>query len=263
MPEQLLDVSKAKQFLANRNPHWSMWYSVVNASADELWVDEPSHISSLMVVKNSDRRPYHDIDADIDIETDLRTGIFDLLSALDISKNYYVSLRRKWMWRIFEAELNAEFTGERYEYGILRGDFTPQIRHRVRELSVDDAAFIDTIPDESDRDLTHRQFKMHTKSFVVVEGEQLVSYACAHGGDSKEREIDWIYTHPDKRRRGYGASVASTAAEYMFQTGAEKVTATVDWYNHGSIGLWEKLGGRIEESDSSYILRGSVIERVT
>jgi len=88
-----------------------------------------------------------------------------------------------------------------------------------------------------------------------VEANQLVSYTCAHGGSGEEREIDWIYTRPDKRRKGYGTSVASVAAEYMFQTGAKKVSATADWYNIGSLRIWEKLVFRREEAVTSYIFR--------
>jgi len=251
MPEKLLNISQAKQFLDARQVYWCMY----PGSGDEIWVDEPEHITSLMVVKEANRRPYIDTDANIFFELDSKEALLDLLSILEPAKSYYATLHREWMWPIFENELNAIFHAKQYGYIVERADFTPRIRHPVRELEADDVALIDTIPDEDNRDLTHRQFKVHTKSFCIVEANQLVSYTCAHGGSGEEREIDWIYTRPDKRRKGYGTSVASVAAEYMFQTGAKKVSATADWYNIGSLRIWEKLVFRREEAVTSYIFR--------
>jgi RimJ/RimL family protein N-acetyltransferase len=254
MPEQLLDISQAKQFLDAKKAYWYIWHLIENWRSREVWVDKLPHITSLMVVAEQNRRPYYDTDADICIEADSKEALFDLLSVLESSKNYSAILHREWMWPIFENELNATFQNKQYAYGLVRTDFTPQIRHPVRELSANDAALIETIPGW-ERELTFRHFQRTSKSFGIVEDNQLVSYTCAwESGD--EREIDWVYTRPDKRRQGYGTSVVSAATEYIFRTGGRKVTATVDWNNVGSLRIWEKLGFHPEEATAHYILHG-------
>ncbi len=253
MPEKLLDISPAKQFLDARKANWYIWH-LIKEWHSEIWVNELSHITSLMVVAEYNRRPDYETDADICIESDSKEALLDLLSVLEPSKNYFAILHREWMWPIFENELKATFVNKQFSYGLVRADFTPQMRHPVRELSADDAALIETIPDEHGRERTRRHFQGRSKSFGIVEANQLVTYACTwESGD--EREIDWIYTRPEKRRQGYGTSVVSAAIDYIFRTEGRKVTATVDWDNIGSMRIWEKLGFRREDADAAYIFR--------
>ena len=49
MPEKLLDISQAKQFLNARKANWHIWHLIETGRSKGIWVDGLSHITSLMV----------------------------------------------------------------------------------------------------------------------------------------------------------------------------------------------------------------------
>ncbi len=248
LPELLIDISQAKRYIDAGKAHPYMLHVMETGRAKEIWVDDPSHITSLMVVEEMNRESY------VRIEADSREKLLDLLSALDPSECHLITVTEEWMWPVFENELNAIFQGRNYEYGLVSSDFIPQFRYTTRELSTGDDYLIETIPNESMRERTRDYFKRVLRSFGVVEGDQLIAYACTQdSGD--EREIDWIFTREDKRRRGYGTSVASAAIQYVFRTGGRKVIANVRWKNLGSIGVWEKLGFHRDRTFTHYCFK--------
>jgi RimJ/RimL family protein N-acetyltransferase len=249
LPELLTDISQAKRYIDAKKAHPYIWHVIETGRAKELWVDNPSHITSLMVVEEINT------ESCVCVEADSKETLLDLLSALDPSKCHIITVTEEWMWPVFENELNATFQGRNYEYGLVSSDFTPQFRYTTRELSTGDDYLIETIPNESMRERTRDYFKRVPKSFGVVEADQLIAYACTQdSGD--EREIDWVFTREDKRRRGYGTSVVSAVIQYVFRTGGQKVIATVRWKNYGSISVWEKLGFHRGRTFTHYSFRG-------
>jgi len=243
MAEKLFDTSKAKEFLDSRDGDWYIWYLIKSGRANEIWVDNASNVNSLMVVEKADRRPYGDTDADICIETDSNESLLNLLSVLEPSKSYLAMFRHEWMCQVFRNEFNIDLESihRQYHYNLIRDNFSPCKLYTVVDLSVNDSALVDTIPEEDWRDRIQRHLGFNTKAYGIVEDNYLVS--CAFSWDKgEEREIDFIYTRPDKRNQGYGSSVASTMAEYIFQTGGKIVSATVDQGNMGSLRIWERLG---------------------
>lgn len=249
MPEKLLDISQAKQFLDAKSSYWDIWYAIESKNAKEIWVDKSSDINSLMTIEESHS---NDASAGIHIEADSEEALFALLSVLESGKTYFATIHKEWMWSIFEKEFNAWSLGRQYHYSLIKADFTPYIYYPVREFSMDDEALIDTFPDEDGRDRAHRHFHWNSKFFGIVENEQLISYVATWNSGNR-REIDWIYTRPDKRKQGYGTSIASAASEYIFQTEGQKVTATVDEDNFGSLKIWKKLGFHCEGATTYYL----------
>ena len=252
MPEQLMDISRAKQFLDDRETDGYIWHLIEVGRAAEIWVSGSPYITSLMVVEKKERP--NQSDADICIEADSKKELLDLLSVLDPSKRYFAILSREWMFPVFDNELDAASLGGRNHYGLVREDFNPLSHHPVLEFSADDRTLIEKISVDEDMELTLRFFDWTSKSFGIVEDDQLVAYTCTwESGD--EREIVWVYTRSDKCRQGYGTSIASETAEYIFQNGGKKVTAAADWDNIGSMRIWEKLGFHREGVTAFYLFQ--------
>jgi len=238
MAERLFDNNKALQFLDSGYT----WHVIESGRAEEIWVDDASQINSLIVIE-AVKRPYCETDTDVHIEAHSEESLKDLLSILKPSKRYFAIFQKDWICKTFEKEfnVNTEYISRQYHYRLKDENFSPCKLYPVIELSANDSALVDTLPEEDWRERSQRHLGFNTKAFGIAENDQLIS--CAFTWDSgKEREIDWIYTRPDKRKRGYGATVASVAAEYIFQSEGEAVMATADWDNTGSIRIWEKLG---------------------